>query len=408
MTSIPSAAPHRIFPRVQTGVVMIALGAIAAIVLAAGIVSSWKMAALALTGAALGAVLYHAIFGFTSAFRVLISDRRSAGVRAQMIMLALACALFFPALAAGQMFGAPVEGFVAPAGLGLAVGAFIFGIGMQLGGGCASGTLFTVGGGSARMVVTLVFFIAGSMIGLEHQAFWDAMPGFGSVSLLDSYSWPLALALNLAMFAAIYFVVARLELTRHGQLAPIAIRREGKGGWQSWLTGPWPLLAGALLLALLNFLTLALSGQPWGITSAFALWGAKFLNMLGADLSGWTSWASPAQQAALKASLFTDITSVMDFGLIAGAMLAAGMAAKFKPDFNIPLSSLAAAVIGGLMMGYGARLSYGCNIGAFFSGIASASLHGWLWIVFAMAGNWLGTLARPLFGLPVERTQTAC
>jgi len=30
------------------------------------------------------------------------------------------------------------------------------------------------------------------------------------------------------------------------------------------------------------------------------------------------------------------------------------------------------------MLGYGARLAYGCNIGAYFSGIASASVHGWL------------------------------
>lgn len=407
MSAPQIAVRPRMFPRVQNGVVALALAAIAWIAISAA-ATSWKMAALALTGAALGVVLYHAIFGFTSAFRVLISDSQSAGIRAQMIMLAIACSLFFPALAAGRLFGSPVEGFVAPAGLGLAAGAFMFGIGMQLGGGCASGTLFTVGGGSVRMMVTLVFFIAGSVIGLEHQAFWDALPGFGSVSLLDSFSWPVALSLNLAMFAAIYFVASRIEFRRHGQLAPIAHRREGKGGRQSWLTGPWPLLAGAILLALLNFLTLALAGQPWGITSAFALWGAKLLNLLGMDMSSWTSWSSPAQQAALKASLFSDITSVMDFGLIAGALLAAGLAAKFKPDFNIPTRSLAAAIIGGLLMGYGARLSYGCNIGAFFSGIASASLHGWMWIVVAMAGNWVGTLMRPAFGLPVERTQTAC
>ena len=30
-------------------------------------------------------------------------------------------------------------------------------------------------------------------------------------------------------------------------------------------------------------------------------------------------------------------------------------------------------------MGYGARIAFGCNIGAYFGGIASFSLHGWLW-----------------------------
>lgn len=56
-------------------------------------------------------------------------------------------------------------------------------------------------------------------------------------------------------------------------------------------------------------------------------------------------------------------------------------------------------MLGGLIMGYGARMAFGCNIGAFFSGIASFSLHGWVWIVFALMGTWVGVRLRPLFGL---------
>lgn len=54
-------------------------------------------------------------------------------------------------------------------------------------------------------------------------------------------------------------------------------------------------------------------------------------------------------------------------------------------------------VIGGLMLGYGARLAFGCNIGAYFGGIASGSLHGWVWLVAAFAGNMLGVKLRPFF-----------
>jgi uncharacterized membrane protein YedE/YeeE len=70
------------------------------------------------------------------------------------------------------------------------------------------------------------------------------------------------------------------------------------------------------------------------------------------------------------------------------------------------MPSLAAAVIGGLFLGYGARLAYGCNIGAYFSGIASGSLHGWLWLVAAFAGNVAGTRLRPMFDLKVEKTSS--
>ncbi|NWD90798.1 YeeE/YedE family protein, partial [Pseudomonas sp. K5002] len=45
---------------------------------------------LLVVGAALGLTLYHAAFGFTSAWRVFITDRRGAGLRAQMVMLAIA------------------------------------------------------------------------------------------------------------------------------------------------------------------------------------------------------------------------------------------------------------------------------------------------------------------------------
>ena len=69
----------------------------------------------------------------------------------------------------------------------------------------------------------------------------------------------------------------------------------------------------------------------------------------------------------------------------------------------MPVKSLVAAIVGGLFRGYGARIAYGCNIGAYFSGIASASVHGWVWLVAAFAGNVLGTALRPWFGLRVER-----
>ncbi|MEJ0069890.1 MAG: YeeE/YedE family protein [Pseudomonadota bacterium] len=369
---------------------------------------SWRQATLFVVGGAMGLVLYHAQFGFTSAFRVFLSDRRGAGLRAQMAMLALACLLFFPALAAGSLFGMPVKGNVDPVGLSVLVGAFLFGIGMQLGAGCASGTLYTVGGGSTRMVITLIFFVAGSALGARHLDWWEATPHVAGISLLNTFGLAPALLLNLAVFAAIAGATVLLERRRHGRLLPA---NAGTAiGWRRALQGPWPLIAGALALALLNFATLSLAGRPWGITSAFALWGSKLLGAVGLDVAAWPYWASPARAAQLTGSLATDTTSVMDFGIVIGALVAAGLADKFAPVWRIPARSLLAAVVGGMLMGYGARLAYGCNIGAYFSGIASASVHGWVWFAAALAGSYIGTWLRPAFGLAVERTprQTGC
>src|SRR3954452_20000619 len=106
---------------------------------------SWRQGALFLLGGALGLTLYHALFGFTSAWRVFIADRRGAGLRAQMIMLAAATVLFFPPLSQGELFDQPVHGEYGAVGVGMLTDAFLFGLGMQLGGGCASGTLYSAG-----------------------------------------------------------------------------------------------------------------------------------------------------------------------------------------------------------------------------------------------------------------------
>ncbi|OXH88892.1 hypothetical protein CA830_19235, partial [Burkholderia multivorans] len=165
-------------------------------------VADARIAALFVVGALLGVTLYHAAFGFTSAWRVFIADGRGAGLRAQMVMLAIGTALFFPVLAAGTLFGKPVTGLVSPAGTSVVVGAFLFGIGMQLGGGCASGTLYTVGGGSTRMLVTLAAFVAGSVIATAHMPFWTALPSLPPVSVVKSFGPLPALAGSWLLFAA--------------------------------------------------------------------------------------------------------------------------------------------------------------------------------------------------------------
>lgn len=364
-------------------------------------VLGWRQSALFLVGVFAGVVLYHAAFGFTSSWRVFITDRRGAGLRAQMLMLAATCLVFFPLLASGTLFGQPLRGSVAPAGIPVIAGAFIFGVGMQLGGGCASGTLYSAGGGSLRMLVTLAAFIVGSVIGTAHAPWWAAQPSWGPLSLVTLYGPIVALAVSLTLFGLIAFLTVVAERRRHGRVTA-SMGSQAKEG--AWLRGPWPLFAGAVGLAVVNIATLVLAGRPWGVTSAFALWGAKAARAIGIPVETWPYWTVPAQKTALDASVLNDVTSVMNFGIVLGALLASLLAGRFAPAWRVPFRSAAAAVIGGLLLGYGARVAFGCNIGAYFSGIASGSLHGWLWLPAAFVGSMLGTALRPTFGLSIERT----
>ncbi|MFD2181377.1 YeeE/YedE family protein [Rhodoplanes azumiensis] len=381
-----------------------AVTAIAATVLTLGAAwlasaSGWRFAALWIVGALLGVALYHAAFGFTHGFRVLFIERRSAHVRAQMLLLGTTVLLFYPLLAAGGVLGQPVRGFVFPAGLEVALGAFLFGIGMQLGGGCASGTLYTAGGGSTRMLVTLASFVVGATLATFTWEHWHVLPSLPPIGAVQTLGlWP-ALAGTLTILGLVWWGAARLERARHGRVEPI-LRRPSRSDTASLLRGPWPFAVAALAIAVLELATLLIAGRPWGITQAFALWGSHAVDRLGLDdPTFWAFWEEPTRADALLRPLSADITTVMDVGLIVGALLAAGLAGRFAPTLRVPLPHVLAAIVGGLLLGFGAIMATGCNISAYVSGIASGSLHGWLWIVAALPGNWVGTKLRPLFRL---------
>ncbi|WP_203287238.1 YeeE/YedE family protein [Metabacillus sp. cB07] len=379
---------------------LVAAGLLAAVLLFAAILlaAGGTQSVLYIIGLLLGATLLHARFGFTSAFRRLVSVGNVQGLQAHMLMLAIASVLFAIILSTGFSFtGTAPAGYVSPVGVSVIVGAFMFGIGMQLGNGCASGTLYSVGGGSSSMILTLVSFIAGSVIGAYHFTFWmEDMPALPPVSLATStgLGYGGALIVQLALFALIYWITIQIAKKKN---PPMMKQLPTVKGWKKILRGSWPLFAAAIILALLNALTLSIRGNPWGITSAFALWGGKALMTAGIDVSSW-GYFTGANGAALTKTVLADSTSVMNFGIILGAFISAAAQGSFKPG-KIKPGVAGASIIGGLLMGYGARLAFGCNIGAYFGGIASFSLHGWVWMVMAMLGTFLALFIRPIFGL---------
>ncbi len=361
---------------------------------------------LFLVGTGLGVTLFHASFGFTGGWRQFIRKQRGASIRAQLLLLAGTSLLFFPIL--GQAFPQlHVNGAFGPVGTSVVVGAFLFGIGMQLGGGCGSGTLFTVGGGHVRMLITLCFFIIGAVVGSVHLPWWLALPNIGKVSLIDSLGWLPALLLQVAVLAVLFRVVAGMERRRHGNLDSLGDDTSDRSLARRLVYGPWPLWWGVAGLSILGLLTLLVAGHPWSITFAFGLWGTKIWIALGGDVSNWDYWNIGYPATALERSVLADTTSLMDIGIILGAVLAAGLAGRFAPPSRLKFSGVATAVLGGLLLGYGARLAFGCNIGGMLAGIASGSMHGWLWLVAGFLGNIAGVRLRSLLRVdaPVEAGQ---
>lgn len=356
----------------------------------------WQQSLLLILGCLFGISLYHASFGFASSYRKLFVYGEMQGVFAQILMLALATLLFAPILIQGSLWGQAVRGAVAPVGLAGAFGAFIFGIGMQLGNGCACGTLYTIGGGSSLMVITLLTFGLGAFGATLTQSLWSGLPQTEPIALVTQWGYWGA-AVQLIVLLVIAVVLWRYRPAPILESSPIV----AMPWFKRVLYGPWSLWAGAIALAVLNGLTLVVSGRPWGVTWGFTLWAAKIARFLGWNPASSPFWSQDFVAEILNKTVFADVVSVTNFGVVLGAALAATLAGRLTIKKPPSGRAIGAALLGGLLMGYGANLAFGCNVGAYFSGIASTSLHGWLWIVFALLGTKIGLKVRSRFQLPL-------
>ena len=334
-------------------------------------------AALIIGGFGLGIAFLKAEFSYTASWRRFLTRGEAGGLIGGLIVIAI-CALFVvPVAALTPKYG----GAIAPIGPSLIIGAFVFGTGMQLANGCGSGTLYTVGGGSGRMLITLLFFVIGSVLGSLSLPAFLALGGIDPVLASDYLGAWGGLAVTLASIAVAAALIVAVARKRGANFMPS----------RSYLIG-------GTVIGLLCVAVFIAGGHPWSVTFAYTVWGAKAATALG-FLSHAAFWQWPGPKRALTDSVLSDTSSLTDFGMLFGAMAAAAATKPFATASWPPFKSLLAAAIGGSLMGWGARLGFGCNIGAFVGGVASGSLHGWLWFLAALPGCLVGIRLRPLFGL---------
>ena len=335
-------------------------------------------AALILGGFGLGVVFLKAEFSYTASWRRFLTRGEAGGLIGGLIVIAVAALAIIPVAALSKNFG----GAIAPLGASLLLGAFVFGIGMQLANGCGSGTLYTAGGGSGRMLIALAFFIIGSVFGSLSLPSFLALGGINPV-LASDYLGPWGgLAATLASLALAAVIIVAVARARGANYTPSRT-----------------YIVGGVIIGLLCIGVFVAGGHPWSVTFGYTLWGAKIFSALGFDFSQAEFWQWAGPKHALAESVLSDTSSLTDFGMLFGAMAAAAATKPFAAGAWPPVKSLLAAAIGGLLCGWGARLGFGCNIGAFIGGVASGSLHGWVWFVMALLGSMVGIRLRPLFGL---------
>lgn len=163
-------------------------------------------------GVAIGFVLERGQFCMTSAFRDFFLFRHTHILRAVMLYLALLTPAFFLFHRAGLIETYP---YIKDAGLFTALGGVIFGIGMVLAGGCASGTLYRIGEGYVTSLVALVGMLLGiAVFGESYSWIKEVLidpTNIGRLTIIQVAGIPQSMAMlfGTAGFAAIYLWMKR-------------------------------------------------------------------------------------------------------------------------------------------------------------------------------------------------------
>lgn len=187
-------------------------------VIAAGILlsqSSPVMAILWFTGTFFGFILQRSRFCFTASMRDPALTGSTSLTRAVLIAFALTSLGFWAIKYGAHLQGLPIPGqsYVVPVSFATAAGAFMFGIGMVIAGGCASGTLMRVGEGFIMQILSLFFFIVGSLWGAHDFGWWklNFITEGKAVFLPDVFGWFGAIALQLLLIACLFIAAAKWE-----------------------------------------------------------------------------------------------------------------------------------------------------------------------------------------------------
>ncbi len=383
MAAVSTALPlHSAAASARGSARRIALG-LSALALVAWIAVTWlvglRQGLLFLVGIGYGAVLAGVSFGFTTGWRVWIRERDPTGFLAQFLAIGLAMVVSIPLIATHP----ELSGAVAPVSVSVVIGAFVFGLAMQIADGCGSGTLYKAGLGNAFALTVLPGFIFGSFFGAAHLDRWLALGALPPIALQDHLGAAGAIALQLAIFAALgTWLWRRRRSTQTRWRGRGSLR--GRGAARG-VRGAQP---GDRRTAMGHRLRAWAVGREGRQRAGH---GPRRECLLGT-----------CRAAGAHPCVGTDRCDVDHQLRSAGGRDDRGNPERgtaCPPPEAQRTSQWVAAIVAGIALGYSSRLAFGCNVGAYFSGISTGSLHGWIWFVAAFAGSLIGVRVRARLGL---------
>jgi uncharacterized membrane protein YedE/YeeE len=261
------------------------------------------------------------------------------------------------------------------------VGGLIFGFGMVLAAGCASGTTYRVGEGMMGSLVALLGYAGGAYFtkfgALKPiaKALQDSTkitnPDGSALTVFGDLTPIFMLIIGIVGIALIgYFWIWRELRAKKREDKPMFDfsnfgQKTFKRGWH------WAVTAiGIGILACIAYISSAAAGRnyPLGITGGWVGWNKYWVTGVDSAL-GWETW--------------------LVIGIVIGAFISAIIAKEFKLRTPKQAKTILIQFVGGLAMGFGAVTAMGCNIGNILSGFPHLSIGSLLSGGFIILGCWI-------------------
>ena len=351
-----------------------------------------------LTGTAFGIVLQRSRFCFLCNFRDFLDDRDPRGLIAIAVALAVGAVLYFSVVMAWvpvpQPDRLPPNAHVGPVGSVLAIGAFVFGLGMAISGSCLSAHFYRLGEGSPTSPFALVGAALGFLAGFltwNPLYLWSVSES-RPIWLPYHLGYAGALAATLLLLGGLIAVLAAT-----GRWSPRGAVQPGLAALgRAVFVERWPAVVGGLFIAAISAIYY-LRVAPLGVTAELGSL-VRTAGSSGGILSGTLLGLDTLRGCAtvVKETLLSP-NGLLVTGLVLGSFAAAFVAGQFRPALPTG-AQIVKGLAGGLLMGWGAMVSLGCTVGVLLSGIHAGALSGWVFLAFCTLGVWLGLVAMRRLG----------
>lgn len=323
-----------------------------------------------------------------------------------------------------------------PINLGLILGGLLFGFGMAFSYCCATGVMTDLATDLPRAGVTLVFFCLGVFLGFPLQATqsWikDSiatsatgkkfaqgiyMPDWFKWDGLDGYLGAVVLTALLVSF--VIYLSYRYEKKRRQKNTYSGVPSErvqdspqdedianftmgSESTYNVLFKKPWTLKQGAVGMTIIFVLMMGLTKSGWGASTPYGFWFGKVLNIFGVSATSLANFTH--QPAAVYSGPFlANGVTVQNMGIFLGAIIFIFTAGLFKQTMHsvstLNFKNASLFALGGFTMGFGTRLSNGCNVGALYTPIAQFSVSGWIFLAALVLGGIIGNkLSKTIYG----------